>query len=219
MDADGACAARRRLRPAERAARREQGLRLGDGDGDGLAAAGGEGGRRAAGDAEPRAFDGRARLPAAARRRRDRGRADFAGRPPASPRSAGRAVGAVRPPARGRRQPLRLCRPARRPCLRPARLYAPAFGDGRSGRADQPPLARFDPCQLRRCHRRSGGGRREVRGVAVQRAGAGPASLGRGPGRSIPPLSGSAGTRLPSCRCRRAGRGRRARSSSSRAST
>ena len=198
----------------------EHGLRLRHGDGHGAARLR----RRHAAvprDAEPRSADGPARLSAAPRRRRDRGRRHAAGRPPASARFLHGAVGELQPPPRPTDASLFLyARPARRARFRPARLHAPHVDHGFARSADHPSLAGFDPHHLRRGHRRPG---RSATSSSKARAStaASPTSVAgtSRPARSIRPRCASPGTRPRTCRCRRAGRIWSAPSSSSRTRT
>ncbi len=79
-------------------------------------------------------------------------------------------AGVLQPSARRRQLRLRLRRPARRAGAGAARLHAPHLGDGQPRDADLPPLARFDPHQLRRRHRGLDRRRREARGLASSTA-------------------------------------------------
>ena len=160
------------------AARRREGLRLGHGDGHGAARTLGNGTLQFRAMLSPDPLMGRRGYPLAARRGRDGRRRRPAGRPPASARFLHGAVGAaigLRLGRQGERLPL--CRPARRAGFRPARLHAPHVDHGFARGADQPSLARFDPYQLRRGHRRAGARRRQARSLALQRPRARPASL------------------------------------------
>ena len=219
LDADGPRRSQPRLRPSVGPARRRQGVRLGHADGHGAPA---DRRRHAAvqGDAQPRSADGQARLSAAACQRRDRQRHRPADRPAASARLLHGAVGERLAEHRREEQRLPLRRPARRAGVRAAGLHASRGDHGFARSADQPPLARFDPHQLRRADRRAGARPGQGRGQPVQRPRARPASLEhRDRRRWIRPRSASRGTRRRACRCRAAGAISKIPSSWSRAST
>ena len=163
----------------------------------------------AAGDAEPRSADGPARLSAPPRRRRDRGRRRRRSIDRQHPHDFFMELSAQLQPRsrRPRSQPVRLCRPARRARLRPARLHAPHVDHGFARGADQPSLARFDPYQLRRRHRRPRSSATSRSKARASTAASPTSAAGTSrPGRSIRPLCACPGTRPTTCRCRRAGR-------------